>query len=195
VPAPCFGVHSPVVVAQKVLAVAAQSASVVHFGLQAPATQTKLAMQSVLAVQVGDLHDPAAQITLPGHWKGEEVLQASTVPSHKDASVIVDPMQPTGAPHAVVAGANRHFPPPQNPSGPQPVVPGTAAHSVAGSVPSLTLPQVPSAASPVCVARHETQRPLQAVLQHTPSVQNPVVHWVPTVHLPPGASFATHAPL
>jgi hypothetical protein len=36
--------------------------------------------------------------------------------------------------------------------------------------------------------------PVHAVLQHTPSAQLPLVHWVPSEHVPPRLFLGTHAP-
>jgi hypothetical protein len=38
------------------------------------------------------------------------------------------------------------------------------------------------------------QLPAQPVLQHTPSTQLPLVHWLPAVHAVPFVSFGTHEP-
>jgi hypothetical protein len=38
---------------------------------------------------------------------------------------------------------------------------------------------------------HESQSPVQALLQHVPSAQLPVAHWLPAVQLPPWAIFST----
>ena len=40
----------------------------------------------------------------------------------------------------------------------------------------------------------ESQAPVQAVLQHTPSTQLPLRHSLETVHVAGGDFFATHAP-
>jgi hypothetical protein len=42
---------------------------------------------------------------------------------------------------------------------------------------------------------HRRQLPLQALLQHTPSTQNPDAHWHVLLHDAPFARLALHAPL
>jgi hypothetical protein len=63
-----------------------------------------------------------------------------------------------------------------------------------GSVPAMTEPQAPSAPVPFMAAEHAWQRPLQAVLQQTPSTQKPEVHWLAVVQGPPSPAGITHAP-
>jgi hypothetical protein len=60
----------------------------------------------------------------------------------------------------------------------------SVGHSEPGSVPSVTLAHVP-VVCPVNAAVHAWQVPLQAVLQHTPSTQLPVVQSEPARHLRP----------
>ncbi|MBI2389434.1 MAG: hypothetical protein HYV09_07540 [Deltaproteobacteria bacterium] len=53
---------------------------------------------------------------------------------------------------------------------------------------------VPSVPEPFFAAVHAWQVPLHGALQHTPSTQLPVRHWLPAPHAVPLAFFATHAP-
>jgi len=70
-----------------------------------------------------------------------------------------------------------------------PVVPhvdaGIIAQSLFGLRPAATLPQVPSAPWPFIAALQAVHTPVQAVLQHTPSTQKPLVHSVPAVQAVP----------
>jgi hypothetical protein len=52
---------------------------------------------------------------------------------------------------------------------------------------------VPSELAPSATVQ-ASQAPAQAVLQHTPSVQKPLVHWSLAVHVLALADFATHWP-
>jgi hypothetical protein len=56
------------------------------------------------------------------------------------------------------------------------VATGCAGHCFKGSVPAAIGPQVPSLPLPFNVAVHASQDVLQAVSQHTPSTQLPVLH-------------------
>ena len=60
---------------------------------------------------------------------------------------------------------------------------------MSGSVPAVTAAQLPSVA-PVFALVHASQAPLQAFVQQTPSAQEPPVHWVPAVHVPPTLRLA-----
>lgn len=53
---------------------------------------------------------------------------------------------------------------------------------------------MPSVPEPFFAAVHAWQVPLHGALQHTPSTQLPVRHWLPAPHAVPLAFFATHAP-
>ena len=46
-------------------------------------------------------------------------------------------------------------------------------------------PQVPDVDKPVFSLTQALHFPLQALLQQTPSVQNPVRHWIPEAHRTP----------
>jgi hypothetical protein len=56
--------------------------------------------------------------------------------------------------------------------------------------PALMLVQVPSEPARL----QASQAPAQAVLQHTPSTQLPLAHWVPAEHAVPLGRFATQTP-
>jgi len=64
--------------------------------------------------------------------------------------------------------------------------------------PHAGLPVVPAATGlhvPTLPATlQESQAPVHAVLQHTPSTQLPLPHWLFAVQVTPGVCFATHAP-
>jgi hypothetical protein len=62
---------------------------------------------------------------------------------------------------------------------------------------------VPQAGLPAATGLHvptlpatlqASHAPSQAVLQHTPSTQLPLPHWLAAPHAPPGVFFGTHAP-
>jgi hypothetical protein len=78
--------------------------------------------------------------------------------------------------------------PSQSPLHPVPS-PGHALRGATGA--PVTGEQVP-----LLVARlHASHWPVQSLLQHTPSAQNPVVHCALEEHDPPGPIFASHWPL
>ena len=114
------------------------------------------------------------------------------LPSQRNADVSVDPVHPISL-QTVPAGYLSHAPVPSH----MPVEPhvdaASTAHSSRGSVPSWALTQVPTVPWPA----HVTQVPAQALLQQTPSAQNPLAHSPPIAHeLPiglPGASMPTSA--
>jgi hypothetical protein len=58
----------------------------------------------------------------------------------------------------------------------------------------VTFVHVPSAGAP-SAAVHTSQPPVQAALQHTPSVQYPVTHSVPAEQPVPVGSFGTQLPV
>jgi hypothetical protein len=59
-------------------------------------------------------------------------------------------------------------------------------HSLSGSVPAVTAAQWPFA-TPVLVITQASQVPLQALVQQTPSAQNPPAHWALAVQVAPSA--------
>jgi hypothetical protein len=67
-----------------------------------------------------------------------------------------------------------------------------AAHSASGSVLAETLEHVPFAV-PVLAAEQALQVPVQLLLQQKPSMQLPLLHWLPVpVQARPCAFFAVH---
>ena len=58
-----------------------------------------------------------------------------------------------------------------------------------------TLPQTPSEPLPFFAAVHATHAPVHAVLQHTPSVQKPLVQSVLSLHCLPCAQVVPHVSL
>jgi hypothetical protein len=66
-------------------------------------------------------------------------------------------------------------------------------HSLSGSRLSPMFPHVPSAPPPFFNDEHAWQRPVQALLQHTPSMQLPLTHSLPPPHVAPSIFFGTHA--
>jgi hypothetical protein len=74
---------------------------------------------------------------------------------------------------------------------PEPLHTSAPAHSLSGSVPAAMLLHAPST-PPLFAAEHATHVPKQPLLQHTPSAQVPLRHWLPTEHGPPFC--LTHAP-
>jgi hypothetical protein len=90
----------------------------------------------------------------------------------------------------VVGPQLRHAPAPsQEPSLPH-VDCAVAEHTLRGLVPASAGVHVPML--PTCA--HVMQLPPQAVLQHTPSTQLPLAHWLAPVHAVPLLSFGTHEP-
>ena len=73
---------------------------------------------------------------------------------------------------------------------PQPAVQAPAPsqllgpHPLSGSVPTGRLLQVPAFPA----SAHETHAPTQAVLQHTPSTQLALAHWLALLHEDPNVS-------
>jgi hypothetical protein len=126
---------------------------------------------------------PAAQLLA---WPGGQLPR----PSHRRAEINIPELH-MALPQDVPETANRHAPPPQNPSRPHAVP--DAVHSFAGSVPLRTGAQVPSAGWPVWLALHETQTPLHRLLQHTPSTQKPSKHSVGPAHGVPSPLSGKHA--
>jgi hypothetical protein len=51
------------------------------------------------------------------------------------------------------------------------------AHSLAGSLPEAIGKQKPGGSPPASAPLHVLHNPVQAFSQHTPSTQNPLVHW------------------
>src|SRR5262249_45393131 len=68
-----------------------------------------------------------------------------------------------------------------------------AAHSLSGSVPVLIAPHTPSEPWPFFAAVHAWQRPVHALLQHTPSAQvRPAAQSLVTVQCLPCAQRVAH---
>ncbi len=63
-------------------------------------------------------------------------------------------------------------------------------HPLSGSLPAGRLLQVPAFPG----SAHETQAPTQAVLQHTPSTQFALAHWLALLHAAPNLSCGVHVP-
>jgi hypothetical protein len=61
-------------------------------------------------------------------------------------------------------------------------------------VPTATGPQAPSAPWPFMAAEQAWQRPVHAVLQQTPSTQNPEVHWLVDEQGPPFPAATEQVP-
>jgi hypothetical protein len=59
---------------------------------------------------------------------------------------------------------------------PEPLQICEPAHSLSGSRPFVMFPHSPSEPKPFFAALHAAQRPVQLVLQHTPSTQFPLEH-------------------
>jgi hypothetical protein len=101
-------------------------------------------------------------------------------PSHRPASVAVEPEQ-LGATHTVPdAYLRQPRLPSQNPSVPQ-VAASPSAHWPSGSWPagtSVQLPALPGSA-------HDRQVPVQVVLQQTPCSHRPELHSAALPHAPP----------
>jgi hypothetical protein len=109
-------------------------------------------------------------------------MQAPT-PSQVEASwrwLVAD--EHDGGAHTVPARCLRHAPlPSQVPSVPQ-VAAVCGRQAPRGSAAPLpTRLHVPG-----CPAEHDRQGPVQASVQHTPSTQKPLPHWVPSVQGWPG---------
>ena len=67
--------------------------------------------------------------------------------------------------------------------------------SECGLSPSLAAPHTPSSMPDCLVAAEQAWHfSLHSELQQTPSMQKPVVHWLPVVHAPPAAFLVLHWP-
>jgi hypothetical protein len=114
------------------------------------------------------------------------------VPLH--ACVLTTVPWQVGLPQAVPDAHSSQAPAPLHaPSVPQ-VDGACMAHSLSGSVPAVMAPQVPSAPLPFFAAVHAWQRPVQAVLQQTPSTQEPDWHCAAVEQAAPLASGAVQTP-
>ena len=71
---------------------------------------------------------------------------------------------------------------------PEPLQAKPCAHSISGSVPGSYAVQMPGFGEMQLL-----QVPVQAAVQHTPSAQNPVRHWLFAVHAIATSSLRTHA--
>ncbi len=56
------------------------------------------------------------------------------------------------------------------------------------------LPQTPFEPLPFLAAEQAWHRPVHAALQHTPSTQNPLPHWLDVVQAPPRPTLPAHWP-
>jgi hypothetical protein len=68
-------------------------------------------------------------------------------------------------------------------------------HSLSGSTPSAIGPHTPSEPLPFLATVHAWQRPTHAVLQQTPSTQEPDAHCALFKHAPPFPRGGIHAPM
>jgi hypothetical protein len=80
------------------------------------------------------------------------------------------------------------------PSCPQLVAP-SSSQVASGSMPSRTTPHWPSAPETLFAARHVMQVPVQAVLQHTPSTQLPLLHSFSPAQATPFVFLGEHTPV
>jgi hypothetical protein len=111
-------------------------------------------------------------------------------PSQVPSDVWVEPLHVSPA-QTVPCVQRRQAPAPLHwPSSPQ-VETASCAHSLSGSVPPMIGPQTPSAWA-VLAFEQAAQLPLQAVLQQTPSTQEPVVHSPLPEQAAPCALIGTH---
>lgn len=112
-------------------------------------------------------------------------------PEQLPSSVSLPPVH-EAVPHVVLAGQSAQAPPVHVPVVPHDVE-AVVAHEPWGLVPSGALLHVPSAPT-LSAAVHAWQLPVHAVLQQTPSAQNPLVHWLTPEHAMPLACLALHTP-
>jgi hypothetical protein len=114
-------------------------------------------------------------------------------PSQTEPCTVVGPAHVVDPQLLPAFAAARQAPfPSQNPSAPH--VSADAAHASFGSTSARIGPQSPVDPDTLNAARHDTHAPSHFPSQHTPSVQNPDWHWLPSVHAWPFASGGTHAP-
>jgi hypothetical protein len=107
------------------------------------------------------------------------------------AAVVRDaPTQEMVALQAVLLPQSSQEPPEHLPSVRQVAWP--VVGQAASAVPSTTGPQVPSVPDALSAAEQAWQAPLHCVVQHTPSVQNPLVQSPPAAHMAPVPSFPMH---
>jgi hypothetical protein len=153
--------------------------------------QAKLAEQ-VVAQAVVEAQPYAPQVPATG----DDCLQVPA-PSQPPVVVEVDPLpEQRNMPGQLVPDTVKAQPPPplpplllHRPVWPQ-VVPSDE-HSLSGSVLAVTAAQWPLAA-PVLAWTQASQVPPQALLQQTPSVQKPELHWSVALQVEPSAPWAVH---
>jgi hypothetical protein len=109
------------------------------------------------------------------------------VPEQNDGGWRVEPLHEAAVPHAFEVGCCSHAPLTQKPVLPHPLL---AAQPPCGSVVLFaTLAQVP-----LPLTLHAWQVEQVAVVQQTPSVQWPLMHWLSPPQLAPFAFFELHVP-
>jgi hypothetical protein len=138
----------------------------------------------------GLVHAPAE------HWYGAQLVPLGLLPQ-LPWPLQMDPIRTSPwhviTPHGVPCGQSWHAPPPLHaPLSPQ-VDMADAVQSPSGFRPAATGPQVPSVPWPFFAAVHARQRPVQALLQHTPSTQKPDWQSAEAEHATPLAAGTTHA--
>jgi hypothetical protein len=129
------------------------------------------------------------------------LLPALQVPAplHAGAAVWFPP-EHDPAPHTVPESQSRQAPALHLPSVPQLDAAVTAQRPRGSGLPFVASAHVPFV-PPVSALEHAWHAPVHAVLQQTPSTQNPLEHWFCPPHVAPSACFTTqivpvhHSPL
>jgi hypothetical protein len=132
----------------------------------------------------------------PVQTKGAQLCVGGTgglqVPLEQIGAFVSTVPEQLALPHTVPLGHCEQAPEPSHPPESPQLDVGAIGHCPCGSRPPLTAPQTPSAPCPFAAAEQAWQVPVQPVLQHTPSTQNPLVQSPPAPHFLPFAQRVAH---
>jgi hypothetical protein len=108
-------------------------------------------------------------------------------PLQNDGGWYIVPLHDTAVPQVTVSGCCVHPPPPLQ----TPVLPHSpfGAQLPGSLIPAPTFEQVPT---PFRLQAWQVEQPL--VMQQTPSMQLPLLHWLPPLQLMPSPRFAVQLP-